>query len=434
MTRVTPTLLLQTVLLALSAASGAAWAAGEWPQFRGPTGQGIAADAKGLPATWGETENVTWKTPVTGKAWSSPVVWGDQVWVSNATPDARQLSAVCVDKATGKVVHDLKLFDVPVPQYIIAFNSGGSPTPVIEEGRVYVTFGAPGTACIDTKTGKVLWERRDLLVNHFRGAGSSPVLFGDLLIMNFDGSDAQYVVALDKHTGRTAWKVDRSIDFQDLDAGGKPQAQGDFRKAFSTPRVATFKEHDNKPILLSAGSKALYAYDPATGGEIWRVENRSQHSTSSTPVIGPDLIYFCTGHANGELWAVRPGGKGVLGDAHVAWKVKKNVPNRSSVLLLDDLIYMVDDKGIASCVEAKTGGDVWRKRIEGKGYSASPLYADGKIYFLSEEGDSTAIALGRAFSLLGEGKMGDGYMASPAVADNALFLRTRSHLYRVEKK
>lgn len=416
--------------LSLLLATSAARAAGEWPQFRGPGGQGIA-EAKELPVTWGETENVTWKTAIHGKAWSSPVIWGDQIWLTTATEDAHELFTLCVDKKTGKIVHDLKLFDVPTPQFIHPFNSAASPTPAIEEGRVYITFGAPGTACLDTATGKVVWERRDILINHFRGAGSSPFIYGDLLIMNYDGSDFQFITALDKKTGKTVWKTTRSLDYQDLDATGKPKLDGDMRKAFSTPRVAT---HGGKPALLSVSSKAMYAYDPATGEELWRVENRNAHSASATPVVGPDLIYFGTGQGRPELWAIRPGGHGVVTDTHVAWKVTKNVPTRGTCLLVDDLIYMVDDNGVASCVEAATGKEVWKNRLNGKNYSAAPLLADGHIYFLSEEGKSETLAPGREFKVLGQGQVESGYLASPAVADNALFVRTKTHLYRVEKK
>jgi len=400
-----------------------------WPQFRGPTGQGVS-DATGLPAKWGENENVAWKTAVHGKAWSSPVVWGDQVWVTTATEDGRELGVVCVDKNSGKVLRDQKLFDVAVPQYAIPFNSYASPTPAIEEGRLYAVFGSPGIACVDTKTGKTLWERRDFVCNHWRGPGSSPVIYKNLLILPFDGADYQFIAAMDKDSGTTVWKVDRSIDFQDIDPKtGKPQADGDWRKAFSTPRVVSFG--GGKPILLSLGSKALYAYEPETGKELWRVEDRAAHSGSATPVVGKELIYFQTGHGKPELWAVKPGGHGVLDDSFIAWKVKKNVPTRASTLLVDDLLYMVDDGGIASCVDAKTGADVWRKRIGGN-YSSAPLYADGRVYFFSEEGKTTAIAPGRELKVLGESTLDSGFMASPAVSDHALILRTKTHLYRVE--
>jgi outer membrane protein assembly factor BamB len=420
------------VLLAVRPAPAAPEPGQNWPQFRGPSGQGVVdATSKDLPLTWGEQKNVRWKTAIHGKAWSSPVVWGEQIWMTTATEDGHKLYAVCVDKGTGKIVYDLQLFDVPAPQYCIPFNSYASPTPVIEEGRVYVTFGAPGTACLDTTTGKVLWQRTDFVCNHYRGAGSSPILYGDKLIMNFDGSDFQFIVALDKNTGKTIWKTDRDADFGDLGPDGKPQATGDFRKAFSTPRIATFASEGNKPILISEGSKCLYAYNPETGNELWRVENRSAHSGSATPVIGNEMIYFCTGHGKTELWALKPGGRGLLSDTQVAWKVRKNVPTRGSVVLADGLIFMVDDTGIASCTDAASGENVWHERIGGA-YSAAPIYADGRVYFFSQEGTTTVVAAAKEFKKLAENKLDDGFMAVPAVSGNAFFLRTKTNLYRVE--
>lgn len=399
----------------------------DWPRFRGPTGQGIS-DSKNLPLNWSDTKNVVWKTPIHGRAWSSPVVMGKQIWLSTASPDGRELSAICVNLDDGKILIDEKLFDIPNPQYAHPFNSYGSPTPAIEPGRLYITFGSPGTACLDSSNGKVIWQRTDFVCNHYRGSGSSPMLFGDLLIMNFDGSDFQFIVALDKKTGKTVWKKDRSIDWKDTQPDGKPMANGDFHKGFSTPVIA---EQDGKPIVVSLGSKALYAYEPATGKEIWRIEDRETHSGSDTPVIGSGLIIYATGMGNPELWALRPGGSGLLSDANVAWKNKKQVPGKPSVLLVDDLIYMINDGGIASCLEAKTGNVVWHQRIDGA-FSASPLYANGRIYICSEKGSTTVIEAGREYKMLAENTLPDGLMASPAVAGNALILRTRTNLYRIE--
>jgi outer membrane protein assembly factor BamB len=411
--------------LAVGMLVGTAWAAENWPQFRGPN-QG-RSDARNLPLKWSEKENIKWQTAVHGKAWSSPVVFGDQIWMTTASEDGRELSGVCIDKNSGRIIHDLKLFDVAVPQFAHKFNSYGSPSPVIEPGRVYITFGSPGTACLDTTSGKRIWERTDFVCNHFRGAGSSPVIFNNLLLMHFDGSDYQYVVGLNKNNGETVWKTPRSVDYGDLDRNGKPQADGDFRKAFSTPVIADF---GGGPVMLSLGSKAFYAYEPQGGKELWRVENRNCHSGSSTPVFGNGTIYTCMGFGKGELWAIRPGGSGNVTDSHVAWKVKKNVPCKPSVLLIGDLVFMIDDNGIASCVDAKSGEDVWRTRVGGN-YSAAPLYADGKIYFFSEEGKTTVIEAGRQYKVLAESQLGDGFMATPAMVDGALILRSRTKVYRV---
>ncbi len=409
------------------AAAALLLAGAQWPEFRGPDGTGRAS-VPGLPLTWSETENVRWKTPVHGRGWSSPVVLDRQVWATTATEDGKQLFAVALDERTGKVIHDLKVFDVATPQYVHPFNTYASPTPAIEPGRVYVTFGAPGTAAIDTATGKVIWERRDFECNHYRGAGSSPVIFRDLLLLHFDGSDLQYVVALDKHTGKTVWKTDRSIDFKDLGPDGTPQAEGDLRKAFATPQVV---DVDGTPVFVSQGAKAAYGYDPLTGRELWRVEERTNHSASTRPVAGFGLVFLPTGFPKGELLAVRPDGRGDVTQTHVAWRLTRGVPNKPSVLLVDDLLYMTTDAGVASAVEARTGAVVWTGRIGGT-HSASPVHADGRVYFFSEDGKTIVVQAGRAFKVLAENQLGDGFMASPAIAGKAFILRSRSHLYRVE--
>ena len=408
-----------------------------WPQFRGPRGDGTSL-ATNLPLHWSEQEHVAWKTPIHGRAWSSPVVWGEQVWMTTATPEGDQLFAVCVDASTGRVVHDLKLFEVDAPQFAHPFNTYGSPTPVIEEGRVYITFGSPGTACLDTHTGKVLWERRDFVCNHFRGAGSSPVLYQGLFLLNFDGSDHQFVVALDKQTGRTVWRRERSIDYKDLDAHGKPEADGDYRKGFGTCHVAVL---DGRPTLLSQGSRALYGYDPLTGDEFWRVEERTSHSASTRPLAGLGLVFFPSGWSSGQVLALRPGKKGEVLDANtdapsatqlqIVWKTKRNVPKKPSLLLLGDLLYGIDDNGVATCWDALTGKVIWNERVGGN-YSASLLGAGDRIYCFSEEGKATVLAAGREFRKLGENQLTDGFMASPAVLDRALILRTKTALYRIQ--
>lgn len=416
-----------TALVLTLVAAAVVSADAQWPQFRGPDGTGIPPGGN-PPVAWAEDKNVRWKTAIHGRAWSSPVILDGQVWVSTATKDGRELSALAVDLESGKILRDLLLFKVEHPQFAHAFNSYASPTPVIEPGRVYVTFGSPGTAAIDTKSGKVLWERRDLECNHFRGAGSSPILFGDLLIMHFDGSDQQYLVGLDKRTGRTVWLTKRSIDFKDLKPDGTIEADGDFRKAFSTPHVVM---SGGEPVLVSIGSKATYGYDPRNGKELWRLEERSAHSGSTRPVPGHGLIFYPTGFPTGQLLAIR---LDAVRDAMpgVVWKVTRGVPNKPSVLLVGDLIFMVNDVGIASCIEAKTGQIAWTSRVAGT-YSASPIAAAGRVYFFNEDGKTTVIEAGREFKVIAENFLEEGFMASPGVAGNALVLRTRTHLYRIEE-
>jgi outer membrane protein assembly factor BamB len=408
------------VLLSLTVRAGSR----SWPEFRGASGQGIAESAA-LPLRWSETNNVRWKTPIHGRAWSSPVVDEQRIWVTTASEDGQQLGVISVELATGKILHDQKLFDVPNPQFAHKFNTYGSPTPVLEGNRVYVTFGSPGTACLDAETGRVLWQRTDFVCNHFRGAGSSPVLYKNLLLMNYDGSDFQFVVALDKETGKTVWKKDRSIDFKDLTAEGKPEADGDFRKAFSTPLVT---DYGSGPVLLSLGSKALYAYRPETGEELWRVEERKCHSGTCRPVVGEGLIFSSMGFAKSELLAIKPNGA----NPEIVWRTGRNAPCKPSPLLVNGLLFTVDDGGIASCLDAKTGREIWRERIGGN-YSASPIAGAGRIYCFNEEGKTVIIEAGPEFKKLAANDLGDGFMASPAVAGNALILRSRTHLYRVQE-
>jgi outer membrane protein assembly factor BamB len=426
--------LLSGVLIALRLSAEDA----NWPEFRGPQGNGISTSTN-LPLHWGEQQNVKWKTPIHDRGWSSPVIRGQQVWLTTATIDGHDLFAVCIDRDTGKVIHDLKLFDVAKPQFCHSFNSYASPTPAIEAGRIYVTFGAPGTACLDTQTGKVLWARRDIECNHFRGAGSSPILYRNMLLLNFDGSDHQFVVALDKQTGRTVWQKQRSIDFQDLGPDGQPEQSGDTRKAFATCQIAAFGD---QPILLSQGSKALYGYDLASGAELWRVEERTSYSGATRPVTGHGLVFVPSGFASGQVLAIRPGKQGEFLDAkaprppgmqlQVVWKTNRNAPKKPSLLLVGDLLYAIEDNGVATCWEAMTGVTVWSQRLGGH-YSASPMAAGGRVYLFSEEGKTTVLAAGREFRKLAENQLGDGFMASPAVSGEALFLRSRTQLYRIEE-
>jgi outer membrane protein assembly factor BamB len=411
-------MLLALVPLLLGVATGRA---GEpWPEFRGPRGDGHSA-AKNLPLTWSETENIRWKTKIDGKAWSSPVVWGNQIWLSSATEDGKKLYGLCVDAKSGEIVYNLPIFDIAEPQYCIPFNSYASPTPAVEEGKVYLHFGSPGTASLDTKTGATVWTRQDLPCNHFRSAGSSPILWKDLLILTFDGFDYEYLAALNKHTGDTVWKTDRNIDYGD--AGN---ADGDLKKAFSTPAV-----HDvnGVPTLVSPSAAATVAYDVRDGKELWRAKTGGYNS-GCRPIFFDGLV---VGHTEGgmRLFAIRPDGRGDVTESHMAWTVTKSTPTRPSPIIVDDLMFVISNEGVVACLESKSGKQIWQKRLEGD-YSASPLYANGRIYFFNQDGLTPVIAVERQFQKLSENKLDDGFMASPAVIDDALILRTRTHLYRIE--
>ena len=392
-------------------------AAENWPQFRGPTANGQTT-AKGLPVRFGESENIRWKTPVHGKAWSSPAIWENQIWLTTATEDGHELGAVCLDAESGKILHDVVVFKIAEPQFCHPMNSYGTPTPVIEKDRVYLHFGTHGTACLDTATAKPLWTRQDLLCDHYRGAASSPILVGNLLMLTYDGVDVQYLAALDKTTGKTAWKRNRDIAY-DTDAV-------DYHKAYSTPAVISVK---GQIQLVSPSAGATIAYVPQTGEEIWRVRSGGMNA-AALPLYGEGLVFATSAAGGFQLFAVKPDGRGDVTETHVAWKFAKTVPTRSSQILVGGRLFMISDRGVISCVDAKTGESVWQERAKGA-FSASPLYAEGRIYFFGEEGEVLVIAAGDSYQQLAANQLGDGFMASPAVYQNSLILRSRSHLYRV---
>jgi outer membrane protein assembly factor BamB len=398
----------------------AAVAADNWPQYRGPQGAGHS-DASGLPVHWSEKENIVWKTPIHDKGWSSPVVWGNQVWLTTARADGKQMYAICVDRDKGTVLHDIKLWDVENPAFCIPYNSYASCTPVIEEGRVYVHFGTYGTVCIDTSTGKTLWERRDLNCDHFRGPGSSPILFGGLLIVNFDGYDMQYVVALNKKTGDTVWKKDRDIDYKVKD--------GDPKKAYGTPTVMMVK---GKPQLISPAAVATIAYDPKNGDELWKVYHGGMNA-AAPPLMYDDKVYIANG--SGSMVAVRPDGTGDVTKTNIAWTLKSGVPTRSAPILVDDKLYMINDQnGVLTCHSTRDGSKIWSERIGGK-FTPSPVFADGKLYLFGEDDGKAVVGeVSNGWKELAVNKLDDGCMASPAIAGKSLFVRTRTHLYRIEKK
>lgn len=403
-----------------------------WNQFRGPRGDGTSAE-KGLPVKFSEgSKEIVWKTPIPGRAWSSPVVWGKQIWVTNA-PDIQgntkekvklekpiDLSAVCVDLETGKIIHNRKLFEVSELQITHATNTFASPTPYIEEGRVYVHFGSYGTACLDTNTGETIWQRRDLECDHFRGPGSSPIVHGDLLYLTFDGYDFQYITALDKKTGKTVWKKDRGIDYKTKD--------GDAKKGYSTPSII---EVEGRELLISPFAYATIAYEPKTGEPIWTVFHGGMNA-AARPLYGNGLVYINAADGGKALIAVKPEGKGDI-TSNIVWRTDEKIPKRSSQLLVGDLYFMMNDSGIATCLDAKSGKLIWTQRLRGE-YWSSPLLADGLIYCFSKDGDMQVFKAAREFELVAENKLNDGSSASPIVAGKSLIVRTTSHLYRIEKR
>ena len=400
------------LLLALVLAS-----AGQWPEFRGPSGQGHASDTN-LPVDWSESRNVVWKTPVPGRGWSSPVVADGRVWLTTSTDsgDRRRgvsLRALAFETATGREVVNTEVFRVDRPEALNGKNSHASPTPIVDGDRVYVHFGAQGTAALTT-AGDVVWRTRlDYQSQH--GNGGSPIRYGDLLIVNCDGNGGEgdaYVVALDVKTGKTRWKATRR----------SPADQ-----AYTTPLAIRVGDRDE---IVSVGAYRAAAYDPANGKEIWRVSYEDGFSNVPRPVFGQELVFIATGFQQPSLIAVRPDGSGDVTRSHVAWTLRRGAPLTPSPILVGDQLFVVNDTGIATCVDAKTGTIQWQQRLGGN-YSASPVYAEGRIYFPSEEGVTTVIEPGTTFKRLAVNQLDGPILASMAVAERSFFIRTHSHLYRI---
>lgn len=434
-------------LASLCLAWGSVAAAGSlWPEFRGPGGIGIAPGGK-APLHWSETENITWKTPLPGRGWSSPVLADGQVYMTTAIevfpteeeaqqlyarkgtdPDhikARQiaksitLKLLVVDQKSGELMETATLFEIEEPDAIHRFNSYASPTPVIDGDHLFCHFGTFGTACVDRGDLSIVWERK-IPLEHAVGPGSSPFIHGDLLVLICDGVDEQYVTALDKKNGSDVWRTDRPpMDTDD----------GDKKKSYDTPIAVT--DRLGREQLICMGSQWVVAYEPATGEELWKVRHGTGFSVVPRPVVGHGMVYISTGYGKAQLWAIRIDGTGDVTDTHVVWTETRRIPTKPSPLLVGDELYVIDDGGVATCFNAHDGTVHWTGRIGGN-HTASPLYADGRIYFSSQEGTVTVIRPGTEFEILAENELEGQLMASPLLADEALFLRSDTALYRID--
>jgi outer membrane protein assembly factor BamB len=394
--------------------------AAEWTQFRGPEGNGHAT-ATGVPLEWSDSLNVTWKQPVPGEGWSSPVVSDGTIYLTAAIPvdgagGDLSLRLLSLSAKTGEQLSSIEIFrqDGATAPKIHSKNSHASPTPIIEGDRVYVHFGHQGTACV-SREGKVLWQTQELAYAPVHGNGGTPIVVDDLLVFSCDGRDDPFVVGLDKATGEVRWKTPRKSDVS--------------RKfSFTTPILINV---EGERQLISPGSGEVSALDPLTGEELWRVDYGDGYSVIPKPVFANGLVFVCTGYNRPNLLAIRPDGRGDVTETHVVWQTDRQAPHTPSLLVVGDELYMVADKGVASCLDTQTGEVYWEERLGGN-YSASPLYVDGRIYFQSEQGETTVIARGREYQKLATSELGEATLASYGVVDNALLIRSEKHLYRIE--
>jgi outer membrane protein assembly factor BamB len=393
----------------------------EWPQFRGPTGQGLSA-AKDVPVNWSPTEHVGWKVEIPGRGWSSPVLSNGRLYltaaVGEATDSGITLHALCLDPANGNVIWDTEVIR-PDPSGTAAMhrkNSLASPTPIVANDRLYVHFGHMGTAALDL-SGKVIWQQTSLQYPPVHGAGGSPTLVNGLLIFSCDGQKDPFVVALDAATGAIRWQTPR-----------KSISKKQF--AFSTPLTI---EIGGAKQVISPGPGLVGAYDPKDGREIWRVDYGQGYSVIPRPVFAHGLLFLSSSYDRPTFYAIKPdGAQGDVTATNVAWSQSKGAPHTPSALVLGDEVYFVSDSGIATCADAKTGNIHWSERLGGD-FSASPIAAEGRVYFQNETGAGTVVKAGKTFEVLAKNELGERTLASYAVADGVIYLRSELHLWKIGK-
>ena len=401
------------VLLVCRGASGE-----DWPQFGGPGAKGISSE-KGIPASWSGKKNVAWKFRLPGSGWSSPVVVDGKVYLSAAVVKAKSaketpaLVALSVDCKSGKLLWQTELFAKARSSRRHQKNSHASPTPLVDDGKLYVHFGTNGTACLDL-AGKILWKNEELIYSPVHGGGSSPVRAGEVIVFSCDGASDPFVVGLDRNNGKIRWKTNR------------PKSSGKLF-AFAT---ALSLELDGKQQIILPGANWIASYDPANGKEIWRAWHGG-YSVVPRPLYGHGLVYFSSSFDRAKLFAIRPDGKGEVTKTHIAWESAKSAPHSPTPVLVGEELYCVSDRGIASCIEARTGKLHWRERVGG-GYSSSVLAADGKIYFQNEKGDAVVIKAGKKFKVLSQNKLGERTLASYAISSGAIYIRGAYHLFKIQ--
>ena len=397
-----------------------------WTHFRGSSLNGIALN-ENIPLKWDDS-GIKWKTKIHDNGYSSPVVYNNQIWVTTAKPYGKELYAVCTDFKTGKIIYDIKVFTPDQVEGKHSLNTYASPTPCIEKGFVYVHYGSMGTACINTANGSIVWKRSDFKCKHAQGPASSPVIYKNLLILHFEGTDVRYIIALDKSNGKQIWRSDRPAEpYEPLTEIG--------RKAYITPLLINVKGRD---MLISNGSAVCIAYDPNNGTEIWRVVNGAE-STIAMPITEKGILYWYAGYmvnSDGfkytELLAVNPEGSGDITRTNILWKKTDELSRNQSLtpVIKDGLIYTINTRNILMCIDAATGEEVWSTHVRSN-YEASPLYVNGYIWFFSVKGEVLAIKAGRKYEVAAHNQMDSGIWATPAVLRNSVIIRTQEYLYRI---
>ncbi|QDT65498.1 outer membrane protein assembly factor BamB family protein [Calycomorphotria hydatis] len=395
---------------------------GYWSEYRGPGGTGILAGQE-LPTELGDETNVKWKTAIHDRGWSSPVLNKKQIWLTTATEDGKKMYAVCVDRDTGEIIHDKLVFTNAEPLFCHETNTYASCTPVVTDERAYVHFGRYGTACLDSNTADVLWERRDILYDSFRGPGSSPILWDGKLFFSCDGVDEQFVIALNAETGETVWKKNRDIDYG--------TDNGDWKKAYCTPVIAQI---GGSVQLICPAAVETISYDPQTGKEHWRVRHGGMNAAARPQRVG-DKLLILAGDGDQAMIAVQPvplvDTFPRTPEASITWADGQMVPKRATPLVLNDRIYSASDKGILSCRNAENGEMIWRERVRDV-FWGSPVSDGENIFVCGKEGTVLVLSPGDEYDEVNLVTFPEGFWATPAIGDGALYLRSEHHLYCIQ--
>jgi outer membrane protein assembly factor BamB len=419
---------MRRVVIALTTASllwfASSARAENWPRFRGPTGQGISAET-GLPLEWSADKNVKWKTAIPGLGWSSPIVWGDRVFLTSTSTDGVACHVICVNKSDGRILWDKQVFEQK-PTRKEGKNSYATPTPTTDGKHVFAVFSSGGVVSLDFD-GHVAWMNLDQHFYSRHGLAASPLLYNDLLIMPFDGSttevgidekigwqkpwDKAYILAFDKETGKVRWRATRGLS----------------RQAHVTPQVIDIA---GKPTLISPAGDVVQGFNPDTGQRLWSAHSQGE-GVVPTFVTGDGLLFTSSGFEAETIRTFRLDANmhGDVTKSHLAWEQKKAVPIMPSFLYHNGLLFTIKESGIAQCLDAKTGNILWHQRLQGT-YSASPVYSEGRIYMLSEQGETTVFEASReSYKELARNPLEGPCQASPAVSDGNILIRSEQNLF-----
>lgn len=377
----------------------------QWPRLRGPDGQGTTFDTE-LPLHWGPRENVVWKIEIPGRGNSSPVIWDDRIFITTASDDGQERKLVCYARSDGRLLWQIAAPRPSARETLYKKNTFASSTPVTDGQRVIAFFGNSGLLCADLD-GSQKWHSNLGLFPTMHGPGTSPVLYQDEVIcVQYQNHGKSLFAAFDKRTGAELWRRD-----------------SEHATSWSTPVVVRIGDRDQ---LIYNGAGYIAGYDPKTGKEIWRVAGTSPEAIP-TVVVGGGLLYSASGR-NGPTMGIRPTGTGDITETNVVWRNLRGGPHVPSPLYYEGRVYIVNDTGIATCIDAADGRTVWQHRLRGR-FSMSPIVADGRILVTSEEGRSTILQAGDTFQLLAENDLDEPVLATPALLGNHLYFRSAKHLW-----